>query len=599
MDASPSDLDFLRVQEAVRRGWLRREQASEALREGGPLLEICRRRGWLDASQARRLHECALGPGEPDSEDEPLGVGDVLAGRYAVERIFQGGFGRVFVCRLPDGGRAALKTLRRKHLENAKQRQMFLDEARRWIALGFHPNLVAAYGLEEHLRLPFLVMECVEGGRTFGDRLDQGSDWRLAVDVGRQVARGLAHAGKTAGLIHRDLKPINILFTPDGTAKVADFGLSVVRGQVFGPGFGTPQYMPPEQWMRPETADVRSDLYSFGLILYETAAGRLPFSPRTQEEAMAAHLHGKVPDPRRIREDIPDALARFILRCVEKDPAKRPRDFAEAVEALDDIPGVPLRNDASPAGPSGVDAEVNRSRNALALGDAKGAMQAAQAALKLRPEHVGARNSKALALLALGKKEEALQTLKDALRLDGGSSLTLVNLAYVSRECGRLEEALRWLEDALPLTAPLDLEGLLPILLDAGRIEEALRLCERILDVEPKSVPTWNHLSIARRRRGDVEGAVHAAERALALNPRHAKAWVNRANALMQAGRFGDVVESAQRALELDPGLAGAYLALAAALGELGRPAEARVCLSRGLQALPGNPLLQQALARF
>ncbi|HLF94541.1 MAG TPA: serine/threonine-protein kinase, partial [Planctomycetota bacterium] len=542
MDASPSDLEFLRIQEAVRRGWLRREQASEALREGGPLIEGCRRRGWLDASRARRLLECAPGRGEPEPGEDPHRVGDVIAGRYEIERIFRGGFGRVFLCRLRDGSRAALKTLLREHLEDAAVRRMFLDEARRWISLGFHPNLVAAYGMEEHLRLPFIVMECIEGGMTLGDRIQQGSDWRTAVDVGRQIARGLVHAGKVAGIVHRDLKPVNILMTPGGSAKVADFGLAKVRGQTGDFGGGTPMYMSPEQWTRPDAVDVRSDLYSFGLILYETATGGLPFAPRTLEELREAHLAGRVQDPRRVRADIPEALARFILRCVEKDPADRPRDFNEAVELLDRVEGVPPRDSEMPAPPAGVDAEVNRSRNALALGDPKAAMEAAMAALKLQPDHVGARNSKALALLALGKKEEALHFLEDTLRLDPQSALTLVNLAHGSRECGRIEEALRWLLEALPFAAPLELEGLLPILLDAGRVQEALQLCERILEVDPRSVPTWNHKSIALRRLGHAAEAVDSADRALALNPRHAKAWVNRANALMYAGRSAEVI---------------------------------------------------------
>lgn len=92
MDASPSDLDFLRIQEAVRRGWLRREQASELLREEDPartLIEHCLRRGWLDASRARRLRECAPRTGEPEPGEDPHRVGDVIAGRYEIERIFQ------------------------------------------------------------------------------------------------------------------------------------------------------------------------------------------------------------------------------------------------------------------------------------------------------------------------------------------------------------------------------------------------------------------------------------------------------------------------------------------------------------------------------
>ena len=602
MEPSPLDLDFLRIQEAVRRGWLRREQASEALREPGQTLspiEQCRRRGWLDASQARRLRECAPETGEPAPGDDPHRVGDVIAGRYEIERIFRGGFGRVFLCRTRDGERAALKTLLRKHLENATVRQMFLDEARRWISLGFHPNLVCAYGMEEHLRLPFIVMECIEDGMTLGDRIEQGSDWRTAVDVGRQVASGLAFAGKVAGLVHQDLKPVNILLTAKGSAKVADFGLARVRGQTKAFSGGTPLYMSPEQWNQRPDIDVRSDLYSFGLILYEVATGALPFEPRTQEQLREAHLRGVVRDPRTIRAEIPADLAAFILRCVAKDPSDRPRHFDEAVALLDRIPGVPPRADEMPALPFGVDAEVNRSRNSLALGRPDEALRAAEAALRLGARHVGARNSKALALVALGRKDEALHLLTDTLRFDPQSALTLVNLSYISRECGRIEEALRWFLEALPFASPLELEGLLPVLLDSDRSAEALKLCDRILEVDPRSVPTLHHKSIALRRMGDVAGSLECSDRALALNPRHAKAWVNRANTLVQSGRFAEAADSAQRSIEIDPLMAGSYLAMAAAHGEMGRTKEALACLSRGLIALPEHPLLLRALQRF
>jgi tetratricopeptide (TPR) repeat protein len=581
----------------LRRGWLRREQVSEALRDGvdgSSLLDECRRRGWLDASQVRRLRDATLErkPAPPE-DDDPVGVGSTIAGRYRVERVCQGGFGRVYLCRTPEGETAALKTLLRRHLESAELRGRFVEEARRWIALGRHPNRVTALGVEEHLRLPFLAMECVEGGTTLGDRIDAGLSWREGAAFGLQIARGLADAGRRAGLVHRDLKPVNVLVDARGVAKVSDFGLARVRGERDALSCGTPPYMSPEQWSRPDRVDVRSDVYAFGVLLFEAVVGRLPFPARTLEELEEAHRAKAPPDPRSAVPALPDALSRFILRCLEKSPSRRPTDFA-AVEAelaaWADVPA-PAPVPVDPA-----DDAVNRSRSALSLGRADDALRCAEEALRARPGDLGGLVAKANALAELRFVDEALTTLRRAASLHPESALPLVNLAFLEHRAGRLEAALGWLEQAIPLARPKELEGCLPILIDAGRLDDALRLVDAVLEEDPDSVSAWNHRAVALRRGGDLDGALEAADRTVRLNPRYGKGWTNRASILVQLERFGDAVDSAQRALEIDPALAAAYAAMAAALGALGRTSEARSCLKDGLRKLPDHPLLRRAL---
>src|SRR5204862_7641602 len=107
----------------------------------------------------------------------------------------------------------------RKHIRFKDHLDMFPYDLILWVGLGAHPNIVLAYGHESYLRLPFISMELIENGRTLQSIGREGADWKNALRFGLQIARGLEHAGRTAGLVHRDLKPGNVLVTPERTAK--------------------------------------------------------------------------------------------------------------------------------------------------------------------------------------------------------------------------------------------------------------------------------------------------------------------------------------------------------------------------------------------
>lgn len=595
-----SDLEFLRAQEALRRKWINRDQLSQCLHERGTargLVELLRQKGWIDSHQVRQLLESTIHTpvDAPSENEEVLAVGDTIAGRYLVDAVKQGGFGRVYLCRTTTGESAALKALRREYLDSPEAREMFQAEALRWIGLGRHPNLVAAYGLEEYLRLPFIVMECVEGGRSLGDVIQSGSDWKLALAFGLQIAVGMDYVGRESGLVHRDLKPVNVMVTSKGTAKVTDFGLSKVRGEADGFGGGTPPYMSPEQWTRLEAVDVRSDVYSFGVILYELATGEWPWNETTLQGFEEAHLRKPPPDPRRLRPDIPEPVAAFVLRCLEKDPSARPRDFGDAAEALRSLGARSFVGEDAPK-PDRIHGLINQSRSLLTLQRPREAVQAAREALRLDPAHLEARVAFGNAAVADGDLESAIRVLSDAHRDHPTASAPLVNLALYTFQAGRSEESRRWADLAIRRAPTKDLEALVPILLESGRVQDALFLCERILKEDPKAIIAWNNRSIAQRRLGDLKGALESATRTIELNPRYAKGWSNRATVLVQLERYEEAVESADRALEIDPLLAGAYAAQAAALQSLGRRSQALACLRLGLERIPRHPLLLRAL---
>jgi tetratricopeptide (TPR) repeat protein len=627
-----SFIDKRRVMQALRRGWVRQYQVEECLLELDPSESIVSglaRRGWLNADQVQelcgdagdRITEPDLGavvPGNPPAEgpqaaspgsgnlkasnlQDVLAPGDVIADRYLVEKMCQGGFGQVYLCSdMVSGQRAALKTLLREHLGSGRLVDTFRKEILLWIQLGDHPNIVLAYGMEEFMRLPFVVMECVEGG-SLEDLLELGPiPWQAAANYGWQIANGLEHAGRVCGLVHRDLKPANVLLTRQGTAKVTDFGISLVRGMTGETLAGTPPYMAPEQWQSPADVDVRSDVYAFGVTLFELACDRRPF-PDHMENSMAGyrtdHLTTMPPDPRRLNPEIPDTMARLILACLEKRQDRRPPDFSAVRMALEPLAG-PVAV-AKSAGPHRVNGLINQSRTYNLLRQFQEAERTAREAVTLAPDDANARVALGNALGEQGEYREALRQLERAHRLDRENPMAIVNSARYSALALDPVAAQDWLNTGIRNLEPRHLEGISHLLIEFGRVPEAIRLCRKIVEDNPRAIIAWNNLAIALRRSGDLEGALGCATRSVEINPRYAKGWSNRATVLVQLQRFDEAIDAADRSLQFDPATAGAYAAKAAALGASGHINEGRTCLLKGLGLLPGNTLLTRALERF
>jgi tetratricopeptide (TPR) repeat protein len=618
-----SELDKQRALEAMRRGWVRQAQVEQCQLElgtGESIVTALARRGMLTQAQAHELCSSSgaapspeaqspipsdHGPGsgtiDEDRLTEVLAEGDLINGRYRIQKLCRGGFGRVYLCGdTLSGRRCALKTLLRKHLASASLLEMFRDEILLWIGLGDHPNIVLAFGMEEYMRLPFVVMECVEGG-SLQDALARGPlGWKAAAGFGWQIASGLEYAGQVCGLVHRDLKPANVLLTREGVAKVTGFGIAMVRGAGSPDSAGTPPYMSPEQWDCPADVGVESDIYSFGVMLFELACGRLPFPGQpgyTAGDFRKDHLSQRPPDPRQFQPQMPESMARLILRCLEKRPKDRPAGFAAVRRVLEPFAGT-LPQSPSYA-PNRVGGLVNQSTTYHLMGRFADAERTARNAVQLDGSSIRARIALANALAERHAYSQALGHLEEAHRLAPGEAGPIVNSALYAALSGDRGRAARWLEIGLSSLPPRQLENLTSMMIDFDRIPKAIEVCEKIVKEDPAAIVAWNSLSIARRRSGNLEMALHCAERTVQINPRYAKGWSNRATILTQLGRFTDAISAADRALEFDSATAGAYAAKAAALGQLGRPAEGRACILKGLAILPGNALLERALQQF
>jgi eukaryotic-like serine/threonine-protein kinase len=269
-----------------------------------------------------------------------VSVQALAGGRYAVERTLgAGGMAVVYLARDAELGRpVAIKVLSEPYTADEEFRERFLREARMAAGLA-HPSIVAIYDAGEDDGRPFIVMEYVAGS-TLAEEVArrQRLPSEEVVDLAVQACDGLAHA-HDAGLVHRDVKPQNLLLRPDGVLKIADFGIAraVEATQLtkVGTVLGTAEYLSPEQAAgRQVTA--AADLYSLGAVLYELLTGRPPYRFESLAELAAARERAIAP-VRELAPEVPEPLEDVVMRCLARNPAFRPesadalaRELAEA-----------------------------------------------------------------------------------------------------------------------------------------------------------------------------------------------------------------------------------------------------------------------------
>jgi Tol biopolymer transport system component len=284
-----------------------------------------------------------------------LAAGTKLGPYEILAPIGAGGMGEVYKARDPRLTReVAIKVLPATFSQDPDRLKRFEAEARAAGVLN-HPNITAVYDFGEHAGAPYIVTELLEG-ETLRSRLGPGAiSPRKAIDYAVQLAKGLA-AAHEKGIVHRDLKPENVFLTKDGRVKILDFGLAklkaeggesgqtdlnTVSGTQPGVVLGTMGYMSPEQ-VRGKAADKRSDLFSFGTILYEMLSGQRAFRGDTAADTITAILTKEPPDLSQTNKDIHPGLDRIVRHCLEKNPEERfesARDLAFDLETLSGVSG--------------------------------------------------------------------------------------------------------------------------------------------------------------------------------------------------------------------------------------------------------------------
>ncbi len=378
---------------------------------------------WVqDPFQSMSLSLSSSLGGASKASDEPdlWKPGDVLFGKIEIlDVIGKGGMGSVYRVRHWEWDQElAVKVPHRRLTEDYDARERWVVEAQTWIELGVHPNIVQCWFVREWNDIPLLFLSYLRGG-SLGDWMKATAerDIETILDYAVQSCDGLAYA-HAQGLIHRDVKPANLLLDGEGRVQVTDFGL-VKRGATDDGGIagthtgeaeetgllGTPSHAPPEQWVA-GTIGPPADVYALGIVIFEMLAGRLPFQPNSPATALhdllTGHFSLAPPDPRQFRDDCPEALSTAILACLEKEPSAR-------INLLD------LRDRLS---------SLQREPRSLP---------------KASPQRADALNNKAVSLSYLGKSREAEAAWEQAATLDSLHAESVYNRTSLQWRSGEID----------------------------------------------------------------------------------------------------------------------------------------------------------------
>lgn len=297
----------------------------------------------LDAPSAERLFPVSRPEGA--AGERSLAAGERIGEYRLVALLGRGGMGEVWVAEQPSlARRVALKLIRPDRL-NAAMLELFAREARAGGRLS-HPGIVGVHEHGEAGGLAWIAMELVGGARTLRDVIDLANrkgdrvetDYRRVAELVAQIADAL-HAAHDAGVVHRDVKPSNVLLGEDGRPRLSDFGLARIVDEAAlsrtGDFAGTVAYASPEQVLgKRRSLDHRTDVFSLGAVLYELLAHRRAFEGETSAQVVDRILHEEPPDPRTLRSRVPVDLAVICAKCLQKEPSRR---YASAADLARDL----------------------------------------------------------------------------------------------------------------------------------------------------------------------------------------------------------------------------------------------------------------------
>lgn len=605
--------------------------------------------GTLDRAEVEICAACrpssdtpAYAPPVTTVAPDPL-VGSTVGAYEVLAAVGAGGMGQVYRARHRRLGRTvALKVLPPGSIDDAERRRRFVEEARSASKLD-HPNIVTVHDLVSEDGRDILVMEYVDGPTLAEVIPAEGLPLERALRYARQMASALAAAHR-AGIVHRDLKPGNVMIAAGDQAKLMDFGLAKLTGAGadpegatataltrFGAVLGTVFYMSPEQ-AQGEPIDPRSDIFSFGAVLYEMLAGRRPFVGASRLEVM----HKIVFEPSEPidvrRPDVPQEIVALVERAMAKKREDRFTSSDDMLPLLGTDAESPValkgwartrRRLAAALGRGGRRRRVAALLATLLLAVAVTAIPASREALRhgasaalsmLIAPGDGADDLSALApheLYARGMTllrdahdkegvEEARDLFQRAIASDADHAASYAGLGRAQWRLYKITGDPLYLDQALfsadralelddQLSAPRVARGL--ALVDLGRLDEAEEEFTTVRALDPDNADAWRGLGEVASRRGRMEEAEEHYRQAIARDPENSMRLLMLGWALYRQGRYEEAEEQYRRAIELRPDAPNGYQTLAAALHMQGRYAEAATALQRALEIQPTKGL--------
>lgn len=460
-------------------------------------------------------------------------VGDKIGGIYEIREILGGegksGMGIVYICYYPWHQKLyALKTYQDRFAVSEKLSSSFYKEAILWMGIENHPNIVQAHWVHQFDGRIYIVMEYIPpdnyGRRSLTSHLNDPLPFLRMLIWAIQFCHGMEYVYTKGIKVHRDIKPDNILITLDKILKITDFGLSKAfdeeiagRGEVAG----TPYWMSPEQFEG--KADRRSDIYSFGVVLYQMASGKLPFKTsltlREDYFQEMSKLHRYAPIPEFDSEIFP-----IIEKCMAKDPKDRYENFTELRQGLESLwmerTAIPCPMPLTQK--SFGYKEINQKGVALKhLGKPAEAIEYHNKAIEDNPVFANAWNDKGVALWDINKHDEALECFNRAIEIDHEFVHPRSNKASLLSELGYQKEALDCYDEALK--------------------------------IEPGFINLWRGKGDILFKLKNYNAAIQCYDAALKINRRDSWVWYKKGLVLYNLLRYHEAIKCAEKALSNNP----------------------------------------------
>lgn len=525
-------------------------------------------------------------------------VGEFIGGDHKVLAVLGGqgksGQGVVYLVESKDAPRPfVLKTCQAL---DPQSRAKLIKEAKAWITLGFHQNIVPAYFVREidfdlYVAAEFIPPDA-EGRSTLGDYINDGpqSLSRICNWI-CHFCDGLSHALYMGLLAHRDVKPANLLIDPNGMLRITDFGLATLSatGGKSRAVIGTPLYMAPEQFISPESVDSLADVYAIGIVLYQLLTGgaypyRLPQDPAEAFEDLA-RIHMNEPWIR-----ISSPFSSVIERCLNKNPSKRLsiNDLRREVHSVAEkakitITQIPSRDETEKE-------LYAKARSLAALGDGQAALRAIEEYTKRYPQYPWGWTEKGLILFHLNRVQDAIRATEESLRRDPANSHawnnlgvglmrnaqfleagtafqealendpyntgSMMQLAHILAERGETSAPTRLLLRALKLhpkkkTLLFNASNIAAQIAKNGGFEQARELLECLTENEPENDTNWFNLALNHQHSRRIVEAIKCYRTVVDLKPSDSTALIFLAKCLAENADFGEAIKMCDRCLQL------------------------------------------------
>jgi tetratricopeptide (TPR) repeat protein len=494
--------------------------------------------------------------------------------QYEVTDVKMGGMGEVHIVtdlseKDPEWKtQYAVKIFKDELVWNENVVKRFLREAETLVKLDLHKNIAKVKTIREIGGRLHIFSEYIDGSDLSYWIENKMLGVTQSIDFAIQFCNGMEHAYNKMGLIHRDIKPSNIMITKNKVVKITDFGLAKTLvdstvGEIkgtshkdplltgIGNAMGTLLYMPPEQFIDVRSCDSRSDIYSFGVVMYEMLTAKLPFYGKTFEELKYKHLKIQPKRPKMLNSSIPIKLDSIVVKCLEKDPKNRYQSFGELRENLKGIyTNLTGKKYEEPK---------DMTKESVLMGFFE-KIKSKDSRVLLEVESL---NNRGMGLDEVGKHDEAIELFNKALEIDkkcrgGFEGSILLNKGRALYNLGKFKGSVKCYDRALKVIDPKDTNYATlwnnrgNSLKELGRHKESMKCYDKCLEIDPRNYMAWNNKGLSLEGEFRYEEAIKCYDECLNINPKYILAWFNKGFLLQSLVRDDEAISCYDKALEID-----------------------------------------------